>query len=299
MERPRNLVVVADDYGIGPETSRGILELALEGRITATVLLVNSPFAVDAVRAWEQAGRPIELGWHPCLTLDRPILPPEQVPSLVNAEGHFWPLGSFLRRICIGRIRGAEVAAEFRAQYERFWDLVGRPPSVVNAHQHVAVFSPVGDALLGLFGEGVPRPFMRRVRESSATLTHVPGAKIKRRVLNWLGHRLARRSEALGMPGCETLVGITDPPCVADENFLARWLEHAGGATVELACHPGYRDETLIGRDCVADDAFVTRRVHELSLLRSPDFPEAVSRTGFRLTSPAELGGLRRPAQAA
>ena len=34
MVRPRQLVVVADDFGIGPETNRGILELATVGRIT-------------------------------------------------------------------------------------------------------------------------------------------------------------------------------------------------------------------------------------------------------------------------
>jgi hypothetical protein len=31
------------------------------------------------------------------------------------------------------------------------------------------------------------------------------------------------------------------------------------------------------------------RRVHELELLRSADFPAAVRRAGFRLTAPAEL----------
>ena len=51
----RFLVVTADDFGIGPATTHGILELALQGRVTATVLLVNSPHAEAAVRAWRQA----------------------------------------------------------------------------------------------------------------------------------------------------------------------------------------------------------------------------------------------------
>src|SRR5262245_16556640 len=109
MLRQRFLVVVADDFVIGPETSRGIVELALEGRVTATVLLVNSPHAESAVSAWDRAGRPVELGWHPCLTLDRPILPPEQVPSLVDADGRFWSLTRFLARIATGRVRSADV----------------------------------------------------------------------------------------------------------------------------------------------------------------------------------------------
>jgi predicted glycoside hydrolase/deacetylase ChbG (UPF0249 family) len=299
MERERLLVVVADDFGIGPETSRGILELALEGRVTATVLLVNSPHAPAAVDAWARAGRPIQLGWHPCLTLDRPILPPDKVPSLVGDGGRFHPLGRFLRRVCAGRVAAGEVAAEFYAQYERFRELVGKPPNVVNSHQHVAVFPPVGRVLCNVLAGQLPRPYLRRVGEPAGTIVRVPGAKVKRAVLTWLGRRLARRSDRLGLSGCDHLIGITDPPCVADERFYARWLNGVPGGAVELACHPGYRDETLIGRDCCGDDACVARRVHELHLLRSADFPDAVRRAGFRLAAPDELAGAGRAARAA
>src|SRR6185369_13232462 len=71
LDAKRYLVVTADDYGIGPATSQGILDLAAQGRVTCSVLIVNTDYAELAVRAWRQAGRPLELGWHPCLTLDR------------------------------------------------------------------------------------------------------------------------------------------------------------------------------------------------------------------------------------
>src|SRR5207237_9230106 len=82
----------------------------------------------------------MELGWHPCLTLDRPLS--SCVPSLVNAEGRFWPLGGFLRRLWLGRIRDSEIEMEFRAQYERYGDLLGRPHALVHAQHDVQVFSP-------------------------------------------------------------------------------------------------------------------------------------------------------------
>lgn len=289
MGKRRNLVVVADDFGIGPETSRGILELAAERRITATVLLTNSPYAADAVAAWNRAGRPIELGWHPNLTLDSPILPPAQVHSLIDTAGRFFPLSTFLWRASTGQLRADEVAAEFRAQYDRFIDLVGRPPTLVNSHQHVALFRPVGGVLLEVLREQTPKPFLRRVHEPAAMLCHVPGAKLKRAVLSYRGGRLARRSERLGFPGCDVLCGITDPECTADEAFYSRWLRLVPGESVELACHPGYRDETLIGRDCAADGTGVMRRVHELHLLRAPSFAAACHAAGFRLLAPGEL----------
>ena len=109
MDATRSLVVVADDYGIGPDTSRGILELAARGTITGAVLLVNSPYAAEAVRAWRSSGVPVELGWHPNLTLDRPVAPAARVPSLVGPDGCFWPLGRFLARLLTFRVRAAEV----------------------------------------------------------------------------------------------------------------------------------------------------------------------------------------------
>jgi predicted glycoside hydrolase/deacetylase ChbG (UPF0249 family) len=292
-------VVVADDFGIGPETSRGILELAAERRITATVLLTNSPYAADAVVAWTRAGRPVELGWHPNLTLDSPILPPDRVQSLVDAAGRFHVLSAFLHRACTGRLRADEVAAELGAQYQRFIDLVGRPPSLVNSHQHVALFGPVGGVLLDVLREQAPKPFVRRVREPARMLWRIPGAKLKRAVLSQCGAQWARRSERLGFPGCDVLCGITDPECTADEEFYSRWLRLGPGETVELACHPGYRDETLIGRDCVTDGAGVMRRINELHLLRAPSFAAACHGAGFRLLAPSELVGMVSLTQAA
>jgi predicted glycoside hydrolase/deacetylase ChbG (UPF0249 family) len=285
MRPARSLVVVADDFGIGPETTRGILDLAVEGPVTATVLLVTSPFAQAAVSIWNQAGRPVELGWHPCLTLDRPILSRHKVPSLVRSDGRFWSLGQFLRRVAVGRIRAADVAGEMRAQLDRFHDLVGHAPTVVNAHHHVAVFTPVRRALSELLADLNPPPFVRRVVEPRTTVVSVPGARVKRAVLGAFGRRGPR-----GFPGCDMLAGITNPPRVADEQFFTRWLTAARGETVELMCHPGYEDESLIGRD----DATIASRVHELHLLRSPDFLAAVRRAGFRLTAPAELTTARR-----
>ncbi len=114
METIRQLVVTADDYGIGPATSRAILELAAEGRVTNTVLLVNSPYAKEAVDAWKQTGMRLEMGWHPNLTLDEPVAPGRAVRSLVGPDGRFWPLGRFLLRAAAGCIRAEDVRVDER-----------------------------------------------------------------------------------------------------------------------------------------------------------------------------------------
>ncbi len=286
MVQPRYLVVIADDFGIGPGTSAAILELARRGLVTGTVLLVNGPFAEEGVRTWHAAGQPLELGWHPCLTLDGPVLPAARVPSLVNRQGRFWPLATFLKRLLLGWIAAADIEAELRAQFHRFWELVGHLPRLVNTHHHLAVFPPVGDILLSVLRQTRPLPYVRRVREPWRLLWQVPGARCKRALLNGLGRLLSHRQQNLGFPGNDWLAGVTDPPALSDPQFFVRWLRRLPGEVVELTCHPGHRDFTLIGRDGTAQDGLLQRRVDEFFLLIQPSFQEACRQAGFQLASP-------------
>lgn len=285
----RFLIVTADDFGIGPATSQGILELAASRIVTGTVLLVNSPYAEEAVRAWRQGGSGLEVGWHPCLTLDRPIMPATRVPSLVNEAGRFHPLGQFIRRLWLGRICAAQVRAELRAQHQRFRDLVGHPPTLVNSHHHIQVFGLIGMILRDVLRANRPRPYFRRVWEPPVALARVPGARIKRAFLSALGRTGAQQQRRQGFPGNDSLAGITDPPCVEDPRFMRRWLTRCPGRVVELTCHPGHWDRSLVGRDCTRHDGQLQRRVREFELLRHPDFHEACRQAGFTVIAPSEL----------
>jgi predicted glycoside hydrolase/deacetylase ChbG (UPF0249 family) len=289
MTRTRSLLVIADDFGIGPETSRGILDLAALGRVTGTVLLVNSPHAEQAMQAWRAADRPLEVGWHPCLTLDRPLLPPQQVPTLVDDQGNFLSLGRFLYRAKFGQIDPTHIDKELRAQLERFVALHGAAPRLVNFHHHLHVFSPVDRVLLQILAELEPRPYLRRVTEHPAVLYRVPGGRLKRVFLSWHGWRFGAALTAAKLPTNDTLAGISTPQSVLDPDYLVRWLDFVKGEIVELTCHPGHRDETLIGRDCTADDGRVEARVAEFERLRAASFSEACRQAGLVITKPAEI----------
>jgi chitin disaccharide deacetylase len=290
MDATRFLVVIADDYGIGPETSRAILELAACGVVTGTVLLVNSPHAEEAVRAWRQGGAKLEMGWHPCLTLDPPVAPVQCVPSLVGPDGCLLPLSRLLARLYLHQICPKQIEIELRAQYDRFLKLVGHPPAVVNSHQHISLFPPVGSVLRKVLKErDTTLPYMRRVQEPWSMLAQIPGARKKRMLLTLLGRMESRHEAADGFPGNDWLAGITDPPWVGDPEFFARWLTRVPGRIVELACHPGHFDATLFGRDCTEHDGLAQRRVEELRLLHHPRFLDACRKAGFTRVTPSEL----------
>jgi predicted glycoside hydrolase/deacetylase ChbG (UPF0249 family) len=290
MDATRFLVVIADDFGIGPETSRGILELAARNLITGTVLLVNSPYAEEAVRAWRQCGGSLEMGWHPCLTLDSPCAPLGRIPSLLGSDGRLLPLRRFLARLYLHQICPRQIEIELHAQYDRFLELVGQAPALVNSHQHTSLFPPVGSILRRVLkARGAPLPYLRRVQEPWSMLGLIRGARKKRTLLTLLGRMEARRQAYDGFPGNDWLAGITDPSWVHDAAFFTRWLARVPGRIVELACHPGRHDSTVIGRDCTEHDGMVERRVAELRLLQQPNFLDTCRQAGFTLVSASEL----------
>ncbi|MBI3822397.1 MAG: ChbG/HpnK family deacetylase [Planctomycetes bacterium] len=285
----RLLLVIADDIGIGPNTTAGILQLGAQGIVTGSVLLVNSPYAAEAIRKWRQQGCVPEIGWHPELTLDAPIASPTQIPSLVRPDGTFWPLKQFLQCWLIGRFNPIEIEYELRQQLQRFIDLVGYPPAFLNWHQHIGLFSPIGEILLKILSELPTKPYIRRVQEPWDVVRRLPGSRLKRACLGWLGRRLSRIQEAHGFPGNDWLAGISAPSDVENPEFFANWLRRMPGDVVELMCHPGRLDPTVVGRDCTETDGMLQQRVNELRWLRDPAFIEAAADAGFRLAAPSEL----------
>src|SRR5947209_18948575 len=88
MERAERLVIVnADDFGLAPGVTQGILELARCGAVTSTSTMINLPGSREAVAAACSAG--LDMGLHLNICLGAPLLPPRSVPSLVGPDGRF------------------------------------------------------------------------------------------------------------------------------------------------------------------------------------------------------------------
>jgi hypothetical protein len=119
-------------------------------------------------------------------------------------------------------------------------------------------------------------------------LAVVPGARAKRTLLSLLGRRDAALQAQLGFPGNEWLAGVTDPPCVKNPAFLTRWLGHLPGQTVELTCHPGHPDPSLLDRDANVADGQLQRRVDEFHLLSQLSFQVSCQHAGLTRIAPRD-----------
>ena len=267
----RLLIVNADDLGLAPGVTRGILELARQGIVTSTSVMVNMPGALEALAAAREAG--LDVGLHLNICAGAPLSPPERVRSLLDREGRFETAGELSLRFFTGRLRLDEVEREWTAQIKRFL-AAGVRPSHLDSHNHLHAYQ----GLYGLAARlarhyGVPglrRAYAGYIFQSPRihALTRVVG----RRRRAFPGIYQPEHFSVL------TVLGRLHSP----RALLALLRALPPGAT-ELVCHPGHVDDTLRRLDPLTD-----ARERELLLLSRPLVRETLAREGIRLVSWAD-----------
>jgi predicted glycoside hydrolase/deacetylase ChbG (UPF0249 family) len=135
----RRLIVNADDYGLTPGVSAGILLARRCGIVTSTTVLVTAAVTRDDAARALDAG--LGVGLHVNLTLGRPLTAGRSLGG---------PDGGFRRdpRLAASTAAPREVAAEVAAQIEKFQSLFRRPPTHLDTHHHVGMYEPVASVVL-------------------------------------------------------------------------------------------------------------------------------------------------------
>jgi predicted glycoside hydrolase/deacetylase ChbG (UPF0249 family) len=133
------LIVNADDFGLTPGVSVGILTAHRHGIVTSTTMLVNRDVTPDVVARARDAG--LGIGLHVNLTLGKPLT---RGASLIDAGG------AFVRdaRRAAARANGHDVEREIGAQIERFETLTKHVPTHLDTHHHVGLLVPVREIVL-------------------------------------------------------------------------------------------------------------------------------------------------------
>ncbi|HVZ15633.1 MAG TPA: ChbG/HpnK family deacetylase, partial [Terriglobales bacterium] len=143
----RHLIVNADDFGLTPGVNRAIGEAHQHGIVTSATLMANSQAFAEAVELAPQMPR-LSVGCHVVLVDGRPVLAPEQVPSLI-ADGSEFPtsFGTFAKSALRKKIRLEEIEMEVTAQIRRIQS-AGVTVSHVDSHKHVHMLPAVGAAII-------------------------------------------------------------------------------------------------------------------------------------------------------
>lgn len=131
----KKLIVTADDYGMSPAVNAAIDAGMAAGLITSTNVMTNMPFYEEASKLRKL---PVSVGIHWTFSCGQPVLPPEEIPSLVNANGEFYSYPEFRERYRNKQISDEDIRKELAEQYNRFTAVCGQP-DYWNTHQNVHV----------------------------------------------------------------------------------------------------------------------------------------------------------------
>jgi predicted glycoside hydrolase/deacetylase ChbG (UPF0249 family) len=278
---PRPVVVCADDFGLTEGVSRGILDLAQAGRLSATSVMANRPH-------WPQFGPELRalhgrigVGLHLTLTLGEPL---GQMTRFAP-EDRFPGFGDVLKASLLRRLPRKEIRDEIDWQLASFESVFGRHPDFVDGHQHVHVLPGIRDELLAVLkGRGLAgRLWLRDPADGLAAAIRRRVSAPKALIVRALAFNFAKGARAAGFAVNEGFSGFS--PFDASRDVAAD-LERAFdglGPRPVVMCHPGHVDEELRGLDPV-----VETREREMAYLASDRFARFLEERALRLVpSPA------------
>ena len=240
------LIVNADDFGLTPGVSRGILDAGATGIVTSTTVLVNRPIDPELIARLEASG--LGVGLHLNLTLGTPIADPRRVPSLVDGDGRF------IRdpREAASRADKDEARIELGNQIDAFRALMGCFPTHLDSHHHVGRHEPILELVFD-FARAIKVPM--RTQDGQV--------------------RAAARGLKIRTP--DHFIGEADSePYWSAERVLEHLRTLPAGVT-EFMTHPGYFDDDL------AYSRYGRQRETELAGLTDPRARDLVERAGIRL----------------
>jgi predicted glycoside hydrolase/deacetylase ChbG (UPF0249 family) len=277
MVSKRSVVLCADDFGLTEGVSRGILELAEAGRLSATGAMTNMP----AWRSSAPALRPFKgrlgVGLHLNLTTGAPLGP---MPHLAPA-GRFPSVKELLAKALTGGLRPDEIRAEIVRQIDAFEEAHGEPPSFVDGHQHVHVLPAVRQALIGVLKERgyAGRLWLRDPSDGAAAVLVRRIGRGKALIVGALASGFRRSAGAAGFETNEGFSGFAPfDLSVPPDRIFADAFRNLGARPVVM-CHPGHADAGL--RDL---DSAVESRDAELAYLLSDAFGVLMNERGITLS---------------
>ncbi|MGN6607683.1 MAG: carbohydrate deacetylase [Jatrophihabitans sp.] len=238
----RVLIVNADDFGRSPGVNEGTIACHRDGVVTSASLMVRWPDAAAAGAYAAANPDGLSVGLH------------------FDLGEWYWADGDWHERYVVTASDDvAAVTAELEYQLARFVQLVGRPPTHLDSHQHVH-----RDPLVGRIVAAAGRRLGVPVRDQCADIAYC--------------------GRFYGQDG----KGYPFPEFVGLDAWRTIVAELPPGIT-ELGCHPGTRDDV---------PGYGPERILECAVLRDPRARAVLDDHGVRLaTYPAARAALATRAE--
>jgi chitin disaccharide deacetylase len=247
--------------------------------------MVNGPAAADAIRRARKLPR-LCVGLHVVLAEGVPVLPPDQIPSLVDNAGRLHcDLVRLGAEIALHRAARRQLRAEITAQFEAYRG-TGLPLDHVSAHKHFHLHPVVAQeiiaigtrfALRALRVPAEPRPILKRVEKLHGRIAH--------RLLDPWVALLRGKAQRAKLLTPDAVFGLLWSGGLTKKRIIGL-LGNLPSGLIEIYTHPAVAD-TFPGH------ASGYRYKAELDALCAGEAKAALQESGFRLGSYGNFG--RRP----
>jgi hopanoid biosynthesis associated protein HpnK len=231
------LIVTADDFGAAVEVNEAVEAAHRSGILTAASLMVSGAAADDAV-ARARRNPNLRVGLHLVLVEGRPVLPPESVARLVDANGSFrcdmTAMGALFAASAAAR---RQLAAEIAAQFEAF-RATGLALDHCNAHKHYHLHPLIGSLIAsigrshGLRAARVPLEPAAILRKIEPSTPRMPALALAPWAL-----LLRRRFRAAGLFTCDRVFGLQWSGGMTRDR-LCGLIAHLPPGLSEIYLHP-------------------------------------------------------------
>ena len=273
------LIITADDFGMSPAVNDAIIQCIAAGIVTSTNVMTNMAYYRDAT-SLKNSGA--SLGIHWTLSCGKPVLPRNEIPSLVSNDGIFFSYSEFRNRFRKNMIEKEDIRKELTAQYRLYVDVLGLP-EYWNTHQNVHV----DFRIYQLFVKIAQELSIHKMR--SHQRIYVPGRTTSgKRSLIW---RIAEPAKARLLTAWQNHareIGITAPDGrivylskkdVNDIEYMASHIQWKDNKIAELVIHPATCcDSEYFGN--IAD-----QRLDEFRIFSSPETRQKIEKNGIELTN--------------
>jgi chitin disaccharide deacetylase len=259
MAEAARFILCADDYAQNGAISEAIVDLAGQGRLSATSAMTTSPFWPGEAHAIMALRDTVAVGLHLNLTHGAPLGP----MTGLAPSGLFPEIGPVIAASLTRQLDAVEIRAEIDRQLDAFEDAAGAPPDHIDGHQHVHTLPTVRRALIAALVRRYPgRPILLRTPSDHQIAMAQRGTVPKALVVAALSTGFARMARKAGFLTNHGFAGFSDFSDKPYGDEFARF-QRAPGKRHLVMCHPGMDGST--------DDPIAARRPFEYEYLKSAE----------------------------
>lgn len=282
MSAHKILIVTGDDFGAASAVNDAIIRAHCEGILTSASLMVNGDAfdnAVELAKAYPKLG----VGIHISLIRGKSILPPKDLPRVVDKSGGFFqnPTLTGFRYFFDIRAR-PQLKMEIEAQIRRFLD-TGLTPSHIDGHLYLHVHPAIMDMLLPL-AQKYAIPAFRLPKESLRINFAIDRRNLfSKSVHALIYHLLSARSEkklrTAGLAFPDAFFGLLAYGRM-NETYLMGVIDRLTPGVTEIGFHPALYPPPELSKWAPRYEY-----MKELKALVSPKVKERIQKKGIELAN--------------